>query len=227
MRISSTHVRAVEGYRENARSCIDSGRVEVGSSALSGGSIHFYQGSQSAERAMLVVPFAVDHARSPVREMAAIGCTFGPEEAGLPADVASMLRRLGDGLKECGRRDGGPAEIDVRGFASSVKFAGECARESDIKNLELAEMRRNSVLHAMFGEGKFPGRYPDSWVWKPDGVVIKPNGPRRFSTFEHLSDFSAVRDIGSSDRYLTQRAEVWVLSAGGCSSRTLLPMRAR
>lgn len=224
VRISANEISAVEGHSGATQSCDSLAKTKP--SAAVSGPINFYQAGATKERAMIVVPFAAEEGASRSGgESAAIACKLGPKQAPLSRALGDMLRRLGDGLKQCGSRAGGPAIIDVRGFSSSVKFDGECAPQSDAKNLELAELRRNRVLHAMFGNGGFSGEYPESWQWKTEGVLIQPNGPKRFTSLAHLEDFTALRDEGTSDRYLTQRAEVWVMSAGGCATRSLLPVR--
>ena len=223
--IPASHVASIASHRQSLASCDAVVRSDGGPSDIVPSTMNFYQQGVARERMALNIPFAAKRTLSARSPDPAISCDLGPAQALLSPEMSSMLRRLGDGLRACGNRAGGPSVIDVRGFTSSVRFDGSCARQSDAKNLELAELRRNRVLHAMFGKGEFVGNYPPSWHWEADGVIVRPDGPKRFESMDHLLDLSALRDDGLSERYLTQRAEVLVLSAGGCEAASLLTVQ--
>jgi hypothetical protein len=171
------------------------------------------------DRGVLVVPF-------PTPPLSIhCGFTMGQSGVAVETSMIPVLKRVGSALQECGRSGRSPI-IDVRGFASSIKFT--CPGDKD-SNLDLAHARRSNVLSAMFEKRR--REKGDQSPWRPSQVTIQPSAAERWTSLQHMNDFSLVGDLpeivhGGTEETVrganvSQRVEVWFHDLGTCTQPDL------
>jgi len=192
-------------------------------SSASAGSVTFISNMRGADRGVLVVPFL---------HTAQVPCGFDDPEARSKAiqgvevepGYKEVLLRLGRRLRECASRDPNVKPVlDIRGFSSEADFAGSCSSSTKSKNLTLAETRRQRVWELLDGLDHSGNPLPEAFT------VFPPRTQQRWSSLEHMHDFSSIREIGNDDSKtkgdLTQRVEVWFETLGACSAELPLLLR--
>lgn len=159
---------------------------------------------QPGGKPRFVVPFLSEARR----------CTVdGSCEDGLEIEPASrdFLIRLAVGLASCASRSG-EVLVEVRGYASSSRFAG--STQSDAWNLTTANLRAGRVRRLLEGAA----------VSDPQGERVRIV-ERPWSEFEDMRRAAAFHDLDDAgERYLEERgllnrrAEILLRDLGACES---------
>ena len=143
-----------------------------------------------------------------------VGAVIGPDSVSLLASISATLAA-------CKTTGGKLPVVDVRGFASSLDFAAECGINSDARNKELAEVRRESVLRAMQSKhGRF---ILSDGKWVAPFAVLDPPQQERWTSFQHMRDAQTIRDklrgeTSPERETLSRQAQIWYIDVEDCDA---------
>ena len=174
-------------------------------------------GSHGAFKGYLTIPF-------PQNENEKIPCTGDLTKhpgAKVSSAMQEVLAKVSKAISSCRAPDGRLPKIDVRGFASSLDFDQSCGIDSTMRNLQLAEARRASVLSAMSSDaGKFDHSEAEG-IWKAPFAVLSPNKSKRWGNWQHMRDAQVIRDQVDEEsdparEVMTRHVEIWLLDGAGC-----------
>jgi hypothetical protein len=142
------------------------------------------------------------------------------ELAKLDAAGQDAVKTLACGLRACSTTKQ-RVIVDVRGFASSLPVECE-GHVSDSLNLQIAELRRSSVLKLLQEKPSPDACRLDANT--ADLEITHGAGPKRWKDLKEMKKFRDLLDVSEGDslavdparEILTRRVDVVIESAGGC-----------